>query len=61
MAILFAEENKIELHNIALVPKYNSNLILLGKLQEIGIIYPDHLDGMVLIRKKEVIIQAKRD
>ncbi len=50
----------IELHNIALAPEWDSNLILLGQLQETGITYYDNSATMTLMRYGKVIAYAKQ-
>lgn len=52
--------NNIKLHNVALAPGCDSNLISLSQLQETGITYHDNSKAMTLIKKRKVIAQAKR-
>lgn len=51
----------IELHNVALAPNCNSNLISLGQLWGSGIIYRNSSNAMMLIRGGQIIAQARRD
>lgn len=51
----------IELYNVTLTPKYDSNLISLRQLQESAISYYDNLPTMILMRGKEIIANTKRD
>lgn len=53
--------NNIELHNVALAPGCNSNLISLRQLRESGITYYNDPAAMTLMRNGEVIARAKRD
>lgn len=59
--IPLAGRNNIELHNVALVVRCDSNLILLGKFYESGNTYHDNLKAVILIGNGEVIVWAKRD
>lgn len=51
----------IKLHNVALAPNCDSNLISLGQLRESGISYHDNPSTMTLMRGGEIIAHAKRD
>ena len=53
--------NTIELHNVALIPGCNFNLISLGQLHESGITYHDNPMTMTLMRNGKVIAEAKRE
>lgn len=59
--ISLAGEDNIKLHNIALTPGYDSNLISLGYLHESKIIYHNNPAVMILMRNGKVIARAKRD
>lgn len=50
----------VKIHNVALAPDCDSNLILLGQLQESGITYHDNSTLMILMRNGKVIAKAKR-
>lgn len=43
-----------------MTPKYNLNLILLGQLQESGIIYYDNLGIITLMRGNKIITHVKK-
>lgn len=47
--ILLIDRNNIKLKNIVLAPECNSNIILLGQLQETGITYYNNPTAMTLI------------
>ena len=51
----------IKLYNIALVSKYDSNLILLGKFQESYIKYHNNLGIVTLMKSEKMIAQAKKN
>ncbi len=51
----------IELHNVALAPNCDSNLISLGQLRESGISYHDNPSAMTLMRVGEIIAHAKKN
>ncbi len=53
-------DGNIELYNIVLAPRCNSNLISLGQLQETRIIYHDNPATMTLMQYGKVIAHAKR-
>lgn len=59
-SIPLVDGNNIRLHNIALAPGCDSNLISLSQLQETGITYHDNSRAMTLMKKRKVIAQAKR-
>lgn len=61
MSIPLANGENIELQNVALAPKCDSNLISLGQLRKIGITYHDNLIAMTLMRNRKVIIYTKKD
>lgn len=61
VSIPLAKGKTIELHNVAIIPGCDSNLILLGQLQESGITFHDNILAMTLMRNRKVIAQAKRD
>lgn len=61
VSIPLAESNMIKLHNVALVPGYNSNLISLDQLRESGITYHDNLTTMTLMKDGKIIVEAKRE
>ncbi len=60
VSIPLANGNSIELHNVALAPGCNSNLISLGQLRETGITYHDNPAAMTLMQQGKVIALAKR-
>ena len=60
MSIPLADGITIELQNVALAPGCNSNLILLGQLQESSITYYDDPSLMTLIRGGRTIARAKK-
>ena len=51
---------QIDLQNIALASKYDSNLISLSQLRETGITFYDNPTSMALIKDGKVITHAKR-
>lgn len=51
----------IKLHNVALAPNCDSNLISLGQLRESGIRYHDNPTAMTLMRNGKIIAHAKRE
>lgn len=59
VSIPLTDSNNIELYNITIAPKYNSNLISLGHLQETGITYHNNPLVMTLMQQKKVIAYAK--
>ena len=61
VSILLSSGISIELHNVALAPTCDSNLILLSQLRKSGITYNDSLTAMTLIKKGKIIAQAKRN
>ena len=60
VSIPLADGKSIKLLDTALVPEYDSNLISLGQLREMGIMFHDNPSHMTLIRHGVVIAQAKR-
>lgn len=60
VSILLAGNTTIKLHNIALTLRYNSNLILLGQIQESDITYHNNTSIMTLLRSSKVIIHTRR-
>lgn len=60
MSISLADGTTIKLQNVGLVPVCNSNLILLGQLQENGITYHDDPSLMTLMRGGKTIARAKK-
>lgn len=59
--VLIPLQNKtINLQNIVLAIKCNSNLIFLGQLQESKISFYDNLSSMTLMKDEKVIAQARR-
>lgn len=60
ISISLADGITIELHNVALAPGCDSNLILLGQLWESGIIYHDGPSSMTFRRGNKTIAHAKR-
>lgn len=60
ISIPLANRNNIELHNVALAPGCDSNLISLSQLQETGIIYHNDLIAIKLIKQGKVIAQVKK-
>lgn len=54
------ENTLIELHNVALAPDCNSNLISLGQLRESGIMFHDDPTTMTLTRGGNIIAHAMR-
>ena len=61
ISIPLADGSTIELHNVALAPGCNSNLIFLGQLQESGITYHDNLVAMTLMKDGKVIAHARKN
>lgn len=61
VSILLISGKIIKLHNVALTPNCNSNLISLEQLQENCILYYDNPSVMTLIRGGKIIVHAKRD
>ena len=53
--------NTIELHNVALVPGYNSNLISFSQLRKSRIIYHNNPTTMTLMKDEKVIVEAKKE
>ena len=51
---------QIDLQNVALASKCDSNLISLGQLRETGITFHDNLISMALMKDGKVIAHAKR-
>lgn len=51
---------RIELHNVVLASRCNSNLILLEQLRDSGITYYDNPDTKILMRNGKVIAHTKR-
>ena len=60
VSILLADGTTIKLHNVALAPGCDSNLILLGQLRESGITYHNDPSLMTLIRGNKTIARAKK-
>lgn len=50
VSILFINNNNIKLYIVTLALGYNSNLISLGQLREIGILYYNSLIAMTLMQ-----------
>lgn len=50
----------IELHNVALVPDCDSNLISLGQLQENSITFHNNPTTITLMRGGKIVVHAKR-
>lgn len=61
VSILLADGTTIELQNIALAPRCDSNLISLGQLWESGIAYNDDLGSMTLMKSDSIIARAKKN
>lgn len=61
VSIPLSDGTTIELHNVALAPECDSNLVSLGQLRESNITYHDSPTAMTLMRKGKVIAQAKRN
>lgn len=61
VSIPLAGNNIIELHNIALAPRYDSNLISLGQLRKSRITYYNSPTVMTLIRDRKIIVEAKKE
>ena len=60
VSIPLADGTIIELHNVALAPGCDLNLISLGQLRESGITYHDDPSSMILMRGNKTIARAKR-
>lgn len=58
--ILLIGDAIIKLHNIALAPNCNINLISLGQFWESKITYHNKLMAMILMQKRKVIAYAKK-
>lgn len=61
MFIPLANGNKIDLQNVVLASRYDSNLISLNQLRETGITFHNNPTAMTLMTHRKVIAQAKRD
>ena len=61
VSIPLADGSTIELHNVALAPGCDSNLISLGQLRESGITYHDNPAAMTLMKDGKVIAHARRN
>lgn len=61
MFILLANGSKIDLQNVAVTSRCDSNLISLSQLQETGITFYDDPRAMTLMRNGKVIAKAKKD
>ena len=60
VSIPLVDGTTIELHNVALAPECDSNLISLSQLRESGITYHDNPSAMTLMRDDKTIAHAKR-
>lgn len=60
MSIPLVDGTIIELQNVALALRCNSNLILLDKLQEIAITYHNDPSSMTLMRGNKTIARTKK-
>lgn len=61
ISILLTGRRTIELHNVALAPNCDLNLISLEQLRESGILYHDNPSIMTLIRGGEIIAHFKKN
>ena len=61
VSIPLADGSTIELHNVALAPGCDSNLISLGQLRESGITYHDNPVAMTLMKDGKVIPHARKN
>lgn len=61
MSIPLADGNNIELYNITLVLRYNSNLIFFKQFRKNKIMNYDNLIAIVLMKNKKVITRIKKD
>ena len=61
ISISLADGSTIELHNVALAPGCDSNLIFLGQFQKSGITYHDKPAAMTLIKDGKVITHVKKN
>lgn len=60
VSIPLAGGTTIELHNVALAPDCDSNLISLGQLRKCGITFHDNPTTMTLMRGGKIVAHAKR-
>lgn len=61
MSISLSGSTIVKFHNVALALNCDSNLILLGQLQENRITYHDNPMSMILIKNGKVVTKAKRE
>lgn len=61
VSIPLADGSTIELHNVALAPGCDLNLISLGQLRESGITYHDNPAAMTLMKDGKVIAHARKN
>lgn len=59
--ILLTGRDNIKLHNVALAPSCDSNLISIRQLRRSGITYHDNFAAMTLMKNGEIIARIRRD
>lgn len=60
MSILIKDNSKIELFNVALAPKCDSNLIFFGQLYETGITFDNNYTAMLLMKDGKLLLRLKK-
>lgn len=61
LSIPLVNGSKIELQNVALAPKCDSNLIFLGQLWETKITFHDNPTAITSMKNRKIIAKTKRD